>query len=119
MMTALDDIFAAAQMFASAEGGEEEMLRSLCVSAEQRLKKQLMAGVEISEIYESFVCAAGLLAAADFCCCRASGGVKSFSAGPVSVTKDDGETAKRLREQAALIMAPWCPDAFCFLGVKA
>lgn len=118
-MTALDDIFAAAQMYASAEGGEEELLRSLCVAAEQRLKMRLTSGVEVSEIYESFVCAAGLLAAADFCCCRASGGVKSFSAGPVSVTRDDGETAKRLREQADIIMAPWCQDAFRFMGVKA
>lgn len=118
-MTALDDIFAAAQMYTSASGGEEEMLRSLCTAAAERLKMRLNDGVEISDIYESFVCAAGLLAAADFCCCRASGGVKSFSAGPVSVTKDDGETAKRLREQAEIIMAPWCRDAFQFLGVKA
>ena len=118
-MTALDDIFALACAYVSVPTGEEETMRTLCAAARQRLRSQMAEGVKVEEIYESFLCACALLAAADFSCVRAGADVKSFSAGPVSVTCDDGQHAQRLREQAALIMAPWCQEAFRFLGVKA
>ena len=119
MMTAQDDIFALACTLVTVPSGEEETLRALCAAAKERMQAQLLAGVQVEEIYESFLLACALTAAADFSCIRAGADVKSFSAGPVSVTRDDGEGARRLREQAALVMAPWCQDAFRFLGVKA
>ena len=112
-----EDIYAAASLYTQVESGEEEALMQLCAAAEQRLKKSLLQGVSVEEIYESFICAAGMLAAADFRCIKAGSDVKSFSAGPVSVTRDDTESVSRLREQAAMVLAPWCQDAFRFLGV--
>lgn len=114
-----EDIYAAACLYTQVESGEEETLRQLSAAAEQRLKASLLDGVNVEDIYESFICAAGMLAAADLRCAKAGSDVRSFSAGPVSVTRDDGEGASRLREQAALMLAPWCQDAFRFLGVKA
>ena len=118
-MTALDDIYTVAAMLCPVRDGEEETLRMLSAAAAQQLRSRLLPKTDEDEIYESFVCAAGMLAAADFYGCKASGGVKSFSAGPVSVTKDDSAAADNLRQQAAMIMGPWCQDAFRFLGVKA
>ena len=117
-MTAVDDIFAAACQWAKAEQGEEEMLLQLCAAAEQRLRGLLLEGTDVNEIYDSFVTAAGLLAAADFSALRAGAEVHSFSAGPVSVTRNDGNYAENLRQQAMLIMGPWCQDGFRFLGVR-
>lgn len=114
----VDDIFAAACLTVSVESGDEDVLRQFCAAAEHRLRSLLKKDVTPEEIYESFVCAAGLLAAADFTACKVGSEVKHFSAGPVSVTQADGERALRLREQAALILGPWCQDAFCFLGVR-
>ncbi len=118
-MTAADDIYAFACGLVQVENGEEELLQSLCAAAEQRLKGQLVEGTNVEDIYDSFVFATSLLAAADFSAVRPGTEVRQFSAGPVSVTRDDGDYARRLREQAALILAPWCQDAFRFLGVKA
>lgn len=119
MMTATDDIYAVACGFAQAETGEEELLRGVCAAVEQRLKQLLLEGTDVEEIYDSFVLAAGLMAAADFSAVCPSADVKQFSAGPISVTRDDDARARKLREQAALLMAPWCQDAFRFMGVKA
>lgn len=116
-MTVIDDIYATAARYADAGEGEQTLLRQLCAAAQHRLEADLLRGVTPEQCYDSFVCAAALLAAADFSAVAAGSGVRSFSAGPVTVTKDDGRRARELRQQAALLMAPWCQGAFRFLGV--
>lgn len=113
------EIFCAACLYTAAEGQDKQLLKQLCRSAEQRLRKLLLQGVEVEQIRESFVSACAMLASADFSALRAGSGLKSLSAGPVSITRDDRSRAKSLREQAMLTIGPWCKDAFCFMEVQA
>ena len=117
MITA-DDVYAVAVQYAAPAEGEQTQLMRLCRAAIGRLRKDLADGVSESECIDSLVCGAALLAAADFLAIHSQSGVQSFSAGPVSVTKNDGLRAKRMREEAALLLAPWCRGAFRFLGVR-
>jgi len=113
-----EDIFCAAMLYTGAQEDAAPVLKELCRGAEARLRAMLLDGVEVKDIYESFVTAAAMLAAADLTALQA-GDATRFTAGPVSVTRDDRSRARSLREQAMVMIGPWCQDAFCFLGVKA
>ena len=118
-MIAVDDVYASAVRYAAPAEGEQTQLMRLCRAAVSRLQKDLADGVDEAQCIDSLVCGAALLAAADFLALHADSGVQSFSAGPISVTQNDGARAKRMREEAALLLAPWCRGAFRFLGVRA
>lgn len=117
-MAAANDIFTAASLCVTADAEEAELLHRCCRAAEEKLRRLLLEGVELHDIYDTFVTAAGLLAAADFLGCKPGSQVTGFSAGPISVSKADESCAARLRQQAAMLMAPYCQDAFCFMGVR-
>lgn len=117
-MALLDDIFATAMSYTDADARQQRTLRQFCATEEKRLTDQLQEGVTVEDCYETFVCAAGLLAAADYSAAYADTGLRSFTAGPVSVTREDSERTARLRQQAALLMLPWCRSSFRFLGVR-
>ena len=110
-----DDVYAVAVRYAGLADGEQSCLMQLCRAALTRLRRDLADGVEETDCADSLICAAGMLAAADLT--AASAGAEQFKAGPVSVTRDDCARAKRLREEAALLLAPWCRGAFRFLSV--
>jgi hypothetical protein len=118
-MSAARDILALACNLTQAEEQDRIVLRRLCGAAEANLRKRMRKDISLEECYDSFVSAAAMLAAADFSAVSAGLGVASFAAGPVSVSKADEASSRILREQAALLMAPFCQDAFCFLGVMA
>lgn len=117
-MALVDDIFATALSYTDADAKQQRALRQFCAAEEKRLKDQLSEGVTVADCYETFVCAAGLLAAADFSAAYADTGIRSFSAGPISITREDTERAARLRQQAAQLMLPWCRSTFRFMGVR-
>lgn len=109
----------------SPAGTDEQMLKSLCRAAEQALTARLRAGVQVDDCYDSFVCAAALLAVSFVPGPSQTGRqVRSFTVGEVSVTaaaaEDTGASAC-LRTQAELLMAPYCVAAeggFAFTGVR-
>ena len=117
-VTTLDDIFATAQSYTGAERHRQPILRQFCAAEQQRLEDQLLEGVTVEDCYESFTCAAGLLAAADYSAAFADDGISAFTVGPISVTRQDEARARTLRRQAATIMSPWCRSPFRFLGVR-
>ena len=118
-MNTVQDILALACTMTGAEEQDRVLLRRLCSGAEQQLRHRLRKGLTVEQCYDSFVSAAAMLAAADFNAACGGLGVQAFSAGPVSVTRSDEAVSRRLREQAALLMAPFCQDAFCFMGVRS
>ncbi len=116
-MTISSDIFALACTYVQADEEDRETLRRLCAAVEANLKTKLRRDVTPEDCVDCFTTAAALLAAADFAAAYGDLGVESFSAGGVSVSRRDAATTERYRHQAALLLAPWCQDAFCFLGV--
>jgi len=116
-VTLLDDILSLACTYVQARQEDITVLQRLCTAAEAQLKSRLRKDVKVEDCVDSFVCAAALLAAADFSAVSAAFGAKSFTAGPISVSREDEKASKSLREQAAMMMAPFCQDAFCFMGV--
>lgn len=116
-MTVSEDIFALACTFVQADEEDRETLRRLCAAQEANLRAKLRKDVSPEDCVDCFCTAAALLAAADFAAAYGDLGVDSFSAGPVSVSRRDAASTARYRQQAALLLAPWCQDAFCFLGV--
>ena len=113
------DILALACSLTQAEEQDRDTLRRFCGAAEASLRRRLRKDVAVEECYDSFVSAAAMLAAADFSAVSAGIGVTGFTAGPVSISKADEKTGRGLRENDAVMMAPFCQDAFCFLGVMA
>lgn len=116
-MSATQDILALACELTQAQAQDRTVLRRLCAAAEASLRRRMRRDVNIADCYDSFVSAAAMLAAADFSAVSAGIGVKSFTAGPVSVSKADESAVRSLRDNAAILMAPYCQDAFCFMGV--
>lgn len=116
-MNFFDDILSLTCTYVQAGEEDMEALRRLCMAAQARLESRLRKDITAEDCCDSFICAAAMLAAADFSAVSAAFGAKSFTAGPVSVSKEDAKACKNLREQAALLMAPYCEDAFCFMGV--
>ena len=116
-MTISEDIFALACGYVQADEEDRETLKRLCAAEEANLRAKLRKDVTVEDCVDCFTTAAALFAAADFAAAYGDLGVKSFSAGGVSVTRSDAATTQRYRHQAALLLAPWCQDAFCFLEV--
>lgn len=116
-MVVLDDVLSLACSYVQAGEEDREVLTRLCAAADARLRKSLRKGIAPEDCADSFICAAAMLAAADFSAVSAAFGARSFTAGPVSVSLTDEKVCKSLREQAGILMAPYCQDAFCFLEV--
>ena len=115
----VDEIYTVAAALCSVKEGEEPLLRMLCQAAEGALLRQEEKLPEICR--ESFLCAAGCMAAADLLDSRTGGsGGERFAAGDVSVTLQGTDAAaSRLRQQAKRLLAPYCgQDGFAFLGVR-
>lgn len=119
-----EEILALAATLSHPAEEQRELLRLLCIAAERELAAKLKEGCTAEDCGESFLCAAALLAAADFRGMAAAGGdALSFTAGSVSVsTGGSGEQEKTgalLRRQAKRLLAGWLKDdSFAFRGVK-
>ena len=119
-----EEIMALAATLSHPAEEQRELLGLLCTAAERELRGRLKEGCRAEDCGESFLCAAALLAAADFRAMMAAGGdAMSFTAGSVSVsTGGSGEQEKTgalLRRQARRLLAGWLrDDGFAFQGVK-
>ena len=102
---------------------EESALFEMCLAAHAELERRLKDGVSVESIYDEFVRAAGVLAAAMFVSLDCAG-ADSFTAGSVTLKRGGASSAKRaaasLRSQAELMLAGYLRDgAFCFGAVRA
>ena len=115
MMT--EEIYAVAAAMAAPSGEEKALLERFCQVEEQAL---LRRAPELPEICrETFLCAAGSLAAADLLDSR-QGDAERFTVGDVSVQRGaGGGDGGRLRQQAERMLAAWgAPGGFAFLEVR-
>ena len=102
---------------------EESALFEMCLAAHAELERRLKDGVSVESIYDEFVRAAGVLAAAMFVSLDCTG-ADSFTAGSVTLKRGGASSAKRaaasLRNQAELMLAGYLRDGtFCFGAVRA
>ena len=106
-----EEIYSAA---AALCGEESEILGLLCNTAEEQLLGRLKADVDVKNIKALFITAAAMLACDMYI--PASGSVKSWSAGQVSVTE---EGSSNLRERAELLLTGYIDSGsgFDFIGV--
>ena len=87
------------------------MLCRICGAASAELVARLRSGVLPCEIQPLFVMAAGMIALSMYIALPSAAGISSFRAGSVSATmKNDGESAKALREQGERILAAYLRD---------
>ncbi len=112
-----EEIFAIAKVLVTPSLEEETVLQRLCVGAEQELRSALRPGVTAEDCSDLFLCAAAWLAAANLAGGRC--GTGTVRVGDVSVGGGDWDgAARRMRQQAWKIMAPYCGgDGFTFVGV--
>ena len=113
-----EEIYTVAAALAAPVEEEETLLRRFCQAEEETLLRREPALAQLCG--ETFVCAAGCLAAADLLDSRWSGEAEQFTVGDVSVKRGAaGDAAGRLREQAERMLAPyWGRESFAFLGVR-
>ena len=123
-MALRDEIYQMAAVFAPV-GTDEQMLKSLCLAAEQNIMAKLRPGVTVDDCHDSFVCAASWIAVSYLPEGTLMQQVQSFTVGEVSVTAANAAAASSgaaacLRTQAELLMAPYCTSGggFAFLGVR-
>lgn len=117
-----DEIFEFAKTVGQVSAEEEEILLSLCQTAEEELKGRLREDKTVEDCQGAFVIAAAWLALAGLCVGRQSGeSISSWTAGDVSIRgrENAGEQAAVYRAQAQRLMAPYIKDGeFAFLGVR-
>ena len=101
---------------------QENLLKSLCRTAETELAGKLRCDLTPQDCGEAFPLAAACLARAGLCAAQDADGLPaSWKAGAVSVSASasHGERAAGLREQALRLLAPFLEDrAFFFRGVR-
>ena len=107
-----EEIYSAA---AALCGEESEILGLLCKTAEEELLRRLKSDVAPASIKALFITAAAMLACDMYT--ASYGGVKSWSAGQVSVTEAAG--GENLRDRAEMLLAGYIDSGsgFDFIGV--
>lgn len=112
-----DEIFALARTMSGAEESDQT-LALLCQAAEAELKAQLRPGVAPEDCAPAFTAAAAWMALAGWYAGQNAGGVRSFSAGDLSIQTGQTDPAGLLA-QAERVMAPYRVDGrFAFQGVR-
>lgn len=97
---------------------ETDLLNAVCQAAVSSLRSRLREDLEPEECLSDFVTAAGLYAAAALAEIGDLNGVEQFTAGDLTVRRGGGHSAaEHLRQQAAMLMAPYTRSGFSFLGV--
>ena len=115
-MAMLDEIYKVAAVFASPGEDDRETLRTLCTAAETELSASLRKDVRPEDCRGSFLCAAAMLAAANYRETAGMGSVQAFRVGDVSVTPGAG-SARALRSAAERLMLPFLAGGLSCRGV--
>lgn len=119
-----EEILALAKALGHVEKEQEDVLRELCVLAQEELKRRLRKDIEVEDCESAFRLGAAWLALAGLCAAKAAeDDVESFTAGSVTIRRGGGklplERSAGLRAQAEQVMGPYMEDAcFQFMGVQ-
>ncbi len=107
-----------ARVFAGGlDESREAVLEHLCAAAENSLRARLREDVQPEDCHDAFVCAAAWIALSGLNAVRGSDGVKSFTAGTLTIHRATG-AEHCLAMQAEVMMAPYLRDgSFQFQGV--
>lgn len=115
-MTLHDDVCRLAFALCQKRSEEEQaVLATLCAAAEAELQSALRDGITPEDCRDSFCCAAAWLATERFTAGMDADGVRSFTAGNVSVSRTGGAG---LQKQALQMLAPYLSGSAAFLGVR-
>lgn len=115
-MARADEIYTLAAGFSAAGAPDEAALRALCGAAEVELTKRLRRDVTAEDCGACFICAAAMLAAANYREAAGTGSVQAFRVGDVSVTPG-ANSARALRDAAERLMLPFCAGGLSCMGV--
>mgnify|MGYP004663817487 FL=1 len=115
-MARADEIYTLAAGFSAAGAPDEAALRALCGAAEVELTKRLRRDVTAEDCGACFICAAAMLAAANYREAAGMGSVQAFRVGDVSVTPG-ANSARALRDAAERLMQPFCAGGLSCRGV--
>lgn len=115
-MILAEQVYAQACLLADAlDERERQLLRLLSRAAVNNLSARLRDGLKPEDLKADFVAAASLFALASMSSATA---VEEMKLGDVTIKRAGADTASAcLHNQAALIIAPYVKDGFCFLGV--
>ena len=115
-MILAEQVFAQACLLAdSLDERDRQLLRILSRAAVNNLSARLRDGLSPEDLKADFVAAASLFALAAL---SGSSDVGEMKLGDVTIKRTEADTASKcLHNQAALIIAPYLKDGFCFLGV--
>lgn len=118
-MSLKDQVFAQAALLAGQlEQSQMEMLRALCAVATSSLAARLKEGLRPEDCKADFIAAASLYALASLNSVKDTGNLEQISAGDLTIRKGSADAASNcLRNQAALMIAPYLKDQFSFTGV--
>ena len=116
-MNLTEMVFAQALLMAGdLEPKQEALLRTLCRAAEISLAARMRRGVHPEDCEADFVVAASLYALAALSENREQ--MEGFSIGDLTVRNGRNHLAADcLRRQAEMLMRPYLPDGFAFVGV--
>ena len=115
-MNQTEQVFAQCCLLADAlDEKEQQLLRVLSRAAVTHLTARLRDGLTPEDLKADFIAAASLFALASL---SSAAQVGEMKLGDVTIKRSGTDTASQcLHNQAALIMAPYVKDSFCFLGV--
>ncbi len=118
-MTIQEQVFAqAAVLCGGIEATKQAMLQTLCHAAVQSLSARLRPGLTAEDCRADFIASASLYALAALSELDEVQQLERMQIGDVTMQRRGGSPAATcLRNQAALMMAPYLCDGFSFLGV--
>ena len=101
-------------------GSPSDNLRAVCGAVETMLLGRLRQGVDLNAIRDTFITAAGVIAAETFTGMQGAGsGVSSYTAGNVTVRRYGNGQSRSMTKYAESLLAPYLSDdGFFFTGVQ-
>ena len=118
-MSLVEQIYAQALLLIQdSEDVNPSMLRLLCHSAENALRKKLRDGLTVEDCKADFIAAASLYALAALSEMDDLSQMEQIQAGDLTIRRGSGNKAACcLRVQAEALMMPYLKDGFSFRGV--
>ncbi len=114
----VEQVLELAKSLTAVSGAEETVLESLCRAACAALDSRLKEGVAAADCADAYLVAAVWLALSGLEAGTASGGVKKFSAGDLTIEQDSGGSGQ-MEDRAWALMRPYIrDDGFVFRGVR-
>lgn len=114
-----EEILRLAMLLGNVAEDQKAPLEPLCSGARLELEKRLRSGLAPQDCGDALCLAAAWLALADLDACQSAGGVRSFSAGNLTIQSADSGGQDALRRRALRLMAPYLADeGFVFRGVR-